>query len=206
MSIASTISGQVTQPPVWRSFAVPMFKGQFDTRIASEENYPTRTLGALWGVDPTNKPKAMAPAIIPSLYCGPDARNHGTQRKRGQYVALTGDIDKGNVPLERLFQLSRDLFGPQIALFIYSTGSSTSADKRWRIIAPLEKPVSFVVWNEGQRAFFQFMEKNGVPMDRSLARSAQPVYLPNVPPERRQEDGEPSFYQYHAEGGRGLAL
>lgn len=206
MSIASTISGQATQPPVWRSFAVPTFAGQYETRIDSGEAYPTCTLGALWGVNPTNKPKAKAPAIIPSLYHSADARAHAVQRKQGQFVALTGDIDKGNVPLERLFQLSRDLFGPQIALFIYSTGSSTSADKRWRIIAPLEKPVSFVVWNEGQKAFFQFMEKNGVPMDRSLARSAQPVYLPNVPPERRQEDGEPTFYQYHAEGGRGLAL
>lgn len=193
-------------PQSWRSFAVPMFAGQFDTRIDSEEDYLTSTLGALWGVPPTNRPKAKAPAMIPSIYSEYDARNHKVQQQHGRFVALTGDIDEGNVPIARVIDLTRQIFGPDAAIFIYSTSSATADDKRWRIIVPLEQPVPFDRWNEAQEAFFRFMAANDVVMDTALARAAQPVYLPNIPADKRDEEGTPLFYETYAEGEKGVPL
>ena len=101
---------------------------------------------------------------------------------------------------------TRALFGSDAAIFIYSTGSATPEDKRWRIIVPLRGPVSFKRWNEAQEAFFNYMEANGVQMDGALARAAQPVYLPNVPPGQRDENGEPVFYENYLMGEMGVFL
>jgi len=190
----------------WQDYSVPVFAGQYDTNIKTGGDYHSRTLGDLWGKAPTRNPKANAPAFIPSLYKAVDARNHAAQREKGQYVALTGDVDKGNVPMADIIPLTRALLGADAAIFIYSTGSATPEDKRWRIIAPLQKPVPFTRWNEAQEAFFNHMDANGVLMDRALLRAAQPVYLPNVPPERRNEDGAPHFYDSYIEGKEGVPL
>lgn len=190
----------------WRERVVPTFIGQYDTNIKTGENYHGRTLGDLWGMAPKSVPKANAPAFIPSTYIAFDARNHATQSERGQFVALTGDIDKGNVPLVDVITHTRVLFGSEAAIFIYSTGSATPEDKRWRIIAPLMEPVPFKRWSEAQEAFCNCMEANGVPMDRSLAKAGQPVFLPNVPPERRDQHGQPNFYETFITGERGIAL
>jgi hypothetical protein len=185
---------------------VPTFNGQYDTNINTGEDYQSLELRALLGLLPTSRPKAGAPAFIPSMYNSFDARCHAVQQAQGQFVALAGDIDKGNVPMVDVINLTRDLFGPASAIFIYSTGSATPDDKRWRIIVPLQEPVSFERWNEAQEAFFTYMEENGVLMDWSLARAGQPVYLPNVPPERRDEDGNPLFYESYTYGDEGVPL
>ena len=190
----------------WRVHSVPTFDGQYDTNINTGEDYNSIELGALLGLLPTSRPKASAPAFIPSIYNSFDARSHAVQQAQGRFVALTGDIDKGNVPIVGVIKLTRDLFGPASAIFIYSTGSATPDDKRWRIIVPLQEPVSFERWNEAQEAFFTYMEGNGVLMDWSLARAGQPVYLPNVPLERRDEDGNPLFYESYAYGDQGVPL
>lgn len=190
----------------WHDMTVPTFNGQYDTKIDTGEDYQSLELRSLLGLLPTSRPKARAPAFIPSIYNAFDARVHAVQQAQGQFVALTGDIDKGNVPIVDVIKLTRDLFGPASAIFIYSTGSATPDDKRWRIIVPLQEPVSFERWNEAQEAFFTYMEENGVLMDWSLARAGQPVYLPNVPPERRDENGEPLFYESYAYGDQGVPL
>jgi len=158
------------------------------------------------GARPAFEIKANAPAFIPSQYHSDDARTHQVQREHGQFVALAGDVDKGNIPMDRVLELGRRLFGTDTALFVYSSSSATETDKRWRIIVPLKKPVRFDIWNEAQTAFFDFMEENGVPMDRSLDRAGQPVFLPNVPIDRRDEDGNPNFYRSYLEGEEGLPL
>lgn len=191
---------------LWAGHRVAVFDGQFDTQIDTGENYHTRRLSDLWGRPPTARPKAMAPAFIPSNYSSFDARAHHVQREHGQFVALTGDIDKGNVPLDLIVAATRELFLSETAVFIYSTGSATPQDKRWRVIVPIAEPVPFARWNEAQEAFFDFMDANGIPMDRALLRAAQPVYLPNVPPERRNEVGEPLFYESHTNGVEGVPL
>lgn len=190
----------------WQDFGMPTFTGQYDTNIKTGVDYHSRRLGDLWGMKPTSVPKANAPAFIPSIYVGFDARNHAVQRERGQFVALTGDIDKGNVPMVDVITRTRVLFGPEAAIFIYSTGSATPADKRWRIIAPLQEPVPFARWNEAQEAFFAYMEANGVQMDKKLALSGQPVFLPNVPRDRRDKQGQPNFYETYIAGEMGIAL
>jgi hypothetical protein len=190
----------------WRSHSVLTFNGQFDTNIHTGGDYHSLELGSLLGLLPTSRPKVRAPAFIPSIYNSFDARCHAVQQAQGQFVALTGDIDKGNVPIVEVINLTRDLFGSAPAIFIYSTGSATPDDKRWRIVAPLQEPVSFERWNEAQKAFFAYMEKNGVPMDKSLAGAGQPVYLPNVPPERRDADGKPLFYETYLAGETGVLL
>lgn len=190
----------------WRGQVVPTFTGKYDTKIKTGEDYHCCTLGDLWGMAPKSVPKANAPAFIPSTYIAFDARNHLVQRERGQFVALTGDIDKGDVPLVDVITHTRVLFGSEAAIFIYSTGSATPQDKRWRIIAPLMEPVSFKRWNEAQEAVSNYMEANGVPMDRSLAKAGQPVFLPNVPPDRRDQHGQPNFYETYIAGERGIAL
>ena len=190
----------------WRDMTVLTFNGQFDTNIRTGEDYHTLELGSLLGLLPTRRPKARAPAFIPSIYNSFDARCHVVQQAQGQFVALTGDIDKGNFPIVEVINLTRDLFGPAPAIFIYSTGSATPEDKRWRIVVPLHEPVSFERWNEAQKAFFAYMEKNGVPMDKSLAGAGQPVYLPNVPSKGRDEDGNPLFYETYLAGETGVLL
>jgi hypothetical protein len=193
-------------PHNWRAYSVLTFNGQFDTNINTGEDYHCLKLGALLGLIPTGNPKARAAAFIPSIYTAFDARVHAVQQAQGQFVALTGDIDKGNVPIADVIKLTRDFFGPASAIFIYSTGSATPDDKRWRIIVPLQEPVSFERWNEAQEAFFTYMEENGVLMDWSLARAGQPVYLPNVPLERRDTGGNPLFYESYAYGDQGVPL
>lgn len=206
MSILSDYAVPNLSTARWREFEVTTFDGQYDTQINSEEDYATRNVGDIWAMPPSNRLKAKAPAIIPSLYCEYDARDHSVQRQHGRFVALTGDIDKGNVPIPRVIELTRQIFGPDAAIFIYSTSSATADDKRWRIIVPLEQPVQFVRWNEAQEAFFRFMESNDVRMDWSLARAAQPVYLPNISDDKRDEEGNPLYYEFYVEGEKGVPL
>ena len=190
----------------WHEQVVLTFTGKYDSNINTGENYHGRTLGELWGMPPKSVPKANAPAFIPSTYIAFDARSHAAQSERGQFVALTGDIDKGNVSMVDVINHTRVLIGFEAAIFIYSTGSATPEDKRWRIIAPLMEPVPFKRWNEAQEAFFGYMEGNGVPMDWSLARAAQPVFLPNVPRDRRDQHGQPNFYETYIAGEQGVPL
>lgn len=41
-------------------------------------------------------------AILASSYASPDAREFAVQRQRGSFEIIAADIDKGNIPLERL--------------------------------------------------------------------------------------------------------
>lgn len=190
----------------WQSHRVLTFNGQFDTKINTGEEYNTLALADIIGAVPTSRPKAKAPAFIPSTYAWHNGREHATQRENGRFVALTGDIDKGDVPLADLLCLTREFVDADAAVFIYSTGSATHTDKRWRIIIPLDDAVPFQRWNDAQEGFFDCMQASGVLMDRALARAAQPVFLPNVPIERRDVDGIPFFYQHYAYGEKGVQL
>jgi hypothetical protein len=142
--------------------------------------------------------------MIPSSYFGWDARNHDAQRQRGSFVALAGDIDKGNPSIEAVKSAVCCFVGESVAFLIYSSSSASAEAKKWRIVIPLENPAGFEQWQNLQTAFFIFMEAQGLVMDRALSRPAQPVYLPNVPPSKRRGDGMPLFYEKASVGGRGL--
>lgn len=192
--------------PPWNRQPVMVFAGQHDTRIHTGEDYDTRTLASLFTLDPADKPKGAGLAFIPSTYRDHDAREHKAQRERGAYVALTGDVDKGDHAIERIETLVR-AFAGEGAWLIYSSAHSRPGDRRWRIIMPLDEPVRFEAWHDAQDAFYRFMESAAIKMDWALDRAAQPVYLPNVPPVHeksgtplRGDDGKPLYYQRISSG------
>lgn len=187
--------------PAWNPREVVVFNGQHDTRINSGQAYETRSLASLFALEPGNAPKLDGLAFIPSTYNAHDARNHATQRADGSFVALCGDVDHGDHPLDRIEAMVRGFAG-DAAWLIFSTAHARADDKRWRIIIPLAQPMGFEDWHDAQHAFFNFMEYGGVEMDRALDRAGQPVYLPNVPDHHaktgeilRNDDGTPVFYK-----------
>lgn len=186
--------------PDWTRRAVASVAGTYDKRIGTGEDFATRTLGELFQLDPDSKPKFEGPAFIPSSYCDHDAREHKVQKLRGEYVALTCDIDKGDLSLSRMESLVRAFCG-DAAWLIYSSPHSRPGDRRWRAIVPLAKPVAFDLWHDAQYAFFGFLNSAGVEVDRALARAGQLVFLPNVPDvhaksgvKLRGADGQPLYY------------
>jgi len=200
--------------PEWTTRTVMVFEGQSDTHIKTGEDYETRSLGELFIMEPGCTAKGEGLAFVPSSYHDFDGRNHKAQRTHGSFVALTGDIDKGDHPLSRVEGLVRGFCGDG-AFLIYSSAHARVGDRRWRVILPLEQPAGFDEWHDAQIAFFDFMEFSGVPVDRAMARAGQPVFLPNVPPTHtksgealRDDRGEPLYYQRSTSGttARGLKL
>jgi hypothetical protein len=164
----------------WPARRVATFNGQHDTHIGTGEDYTSVTLGDVFAMAPTAVDKRCSPAFLPSAYCGHDAREHARQRAMGSFVALTGDVDSGNHALDQIEDLVCAFAGDS-AWLIYSSAHARPGDMRWRIIIPLATPLPFNDWHDAQLAFFAHMEATGVATDHSLARAAQPVYLPNVP-------------------------
>ncbi len=200
--------------PAWNGRRVVVFNGQHDTHISTGVPYDTRTLASLFALEPGNADKLDGLAFIPSTYADHDARNHAKQREEGEFVALCGDVDHGNHPLQRIESLVRGFAG-DAAWLIFSTAHARTDDKRWRIIIPLARPMGYEDWHDAQHAFFNFMEYGGIEMDRALDRAGQPVYLPNVPDYHaktgeilREDDGTPVFYKRSTTGTNapGLAL
>jgi hypothetical protein len=198
--------------PPWTRRAVMVFAGQHDTHIKTGEDYDTRTLGSIFTLEPSDKPKGAGLAFIPSSYCDYDGREHRAQRERGEFVALTGDVDKGDHPLERIETMVRAFAGGS-AWFVFSSAHARPGDRRWRIILPLDEPACFDTWHDAQNAFFRFMENAGITMDWALDRAAQPVYLPNVPVRHdksgvvlRSSEGKPLFYERSSTGTNAAGL
>jgi len=192
--------------PAWTRRRVAVFRGLFDTKIDTGEEYDTRPLASFFDMAPWSKPKTNGPAFVPSTYHEHDAREHTAQRERGEFVTLTGDIDSGNHALDAVFD-AVEAFAGDSAWLIYSSPHARPGDLRWRIIMPLAEPQPFDAWYDAQCAFFAFMEARGLQMDHALARAAQPVFLPNVPIEHsksgtklRGDDNKPLYYVTMASG------
>ena len=191
--------------PAWNDYQVATFAGQHDTHIETGDDYDTLTLATLFALKPQAKPKMAGNAFLPSSYHDCDARSHEVQRNRGSFVALVGDIDKGDLSPETV-QAVTERFVDGAAWLIYSSAHSRDGDRRWRVIVPLCEPIGFADWYDAQTAFFTFMEGAGVPMDHAMSRAAQPVYLPNVPhaykdgTPLRDQTGEPIYYRTQSTG------
>ena len=191
----------------WRDHAVLTCNGNFDSKIKSGDDYNTITLGEIFNqAEPAKVEKGRAPAVICSAYHAFDGREHKTQRQRGQYLAVPGDIDKGDTPFEKVQRLGREFFGKDVALLIYSTANSRDGERRWRTLVPLAEPLGFYEWNTLCMAFYAYMEANGCQMDWSLAGAGQIAYLPNVPKANRNADGSPKFFMRDAQDGSGLTM
>lgn len=196
----------VPAPQPWTTRRFVWFKGQFDSRISTGEDYSTQELAKVFTVKPGDKPKGAGWAMIPSAYHDYDAREHAAQRANGRYIALTADIDKGDHPLETI-RTAIEVITAGAAWLIYSSPHSRPGDQRWRILIPLADEQPFEAWHDAQLALYQFLEAQGIECDHALARAAQPVYLPNVPAHHaksntalRDETGEPLYFQRQHSG------
>ena len=74
------------------------------------------------------------------------------------------------------------------AMLIYSSASSTDDTRKWRVLIPLAQAISGQLYVRMQLALFEALAMFGITADGALARAGQPVFLPNVPPERRDAD------------------
>ena len=162
-----------------------------------DQTYDTMTLEDLEKLmaTPMTREKKEASFFIPSSYVAHDARNYTAQRRNGVFVAMTIDVDTGNVPMEVLKAAIEKVVGPVLA-YVYSSSGATLQNKKWRGVIPLASFLTGAEFAAFQNALYDDLEAEGITVDRTLARAAQANYLPNVPADKRDENGEPLFYQH----------
>lgn len=144
---------------------------------------------------PTSTEKTAADFVIPSTYRGHDGRAHDVQRQRGSYRMLAVDIDKGHPAKTDVVAAIHEILG-RCSLVVYSSASATKAEPKWRALIPLKQPIPGSDYEDIQAALFDLLAEKGITCDGALARCGQPVFLPNIPPDRRKPDGQPAFYDY----------
>ena len=183
----------------------PLFHGSRDTRRHDGQDYETTDFADIRArcANPAAVKKQNAPAFIPSTYHGHLARSHEAQRLRGQFNALIIDVDTGAHSIEFVRDCLQQVFSDR-TIILYSSSSATADNPKWRGIVPIRTPIAGVDYKDTQEALFDFLARYGLQADYAMARTGQPVYLPNVPPSLRDEDGEPLFYQHLITGTSGL--
>jgi len=172
--------------------------GSFDTKIGSEDRqYEGITLKEIADMvaDPQATEKAKAAFIIPSSYRAHDGRKHSAQREHGEFHYLALDIDEGSPSLVELKDAVKRATGDATAL-IYSSSGASDDNRKWRVLIQLLEPISGADYGDTQLALFSLMGEQGVTCDNALARVGQPIFLPNVPPAKRDEFGQPLFYHH----------
>jgi hypothetical protein len=155
--------------------------------------------------EPQAREKADAAFIIPSTYRKHDGRNHAAQRENGEYWMLAIDVDTGSPSLTEITQAIRAAIGPAACL-IYSSSSASMDERKWRALIPIAEPLTGEEYVDAQIAMFDLMQEQGITCDPALSRAGQPIYLPNVPPARRDDTGQPEFYHCHLERGDGYLV
>jgi len=153
--------------------------GKFDTQKNLGGKYQSLSVLKILAFDPVSLPKDSAPWCLASNYLESDARTHEVQRQKGQFCILVADIDTGNHSLSAIEGCVKEL-AFDIAHRIYSSRSSVTENKKWRIIIPLLNPLSFNEWELLQQSLNDHLESCVITPDRALERSAQPIYLPNT--------------------------
>jgi hypothetical protein len=189
------------------SHAVTLAKGETNASPRAGTPYPTITWAGIRGLveSPGSQPKALARLVVLSTYNAPDGRTHAVQRERGEYHGLAVDIDQGSPSMDAVVQAVQQVTGGTRAE-VYSSSSAAPDKRKWRVLIPLATPITGADYPDIQLALFALLGQHGLECDVTLARTAQPVYLPNVPPERRDQDGRPAFYQFQHIDGPTLAL
>jgi len=173
--------------------------GQKDTKIHSGGDYDTITFNEIWRLckQPQCKPKGEADFIIPSTYHKHDGRSHEAQRQNGWFHMLCVDVDEGNPSKDEVTKAVTTVLG-DVALVVYSSAGSTPDNRKWRVLIPLKRPLAGVDYPEHQDRFFEGLSVAGIKADHALSRAGQPIFLPNVPDDKRDADGRPLFYEYGA--------
>ena len=180
--------------------------GAHDTKIGNEDRqYDGISLAAIAAMvaDPQAKEKSDASFIIPSTYRAHDGRKHASQREHGQFHYLALDIDEGSPSLVDVKAAVVSVTGDAVAM-IYSSSGASEDNRKWRVLIPLAEPVSGADYSDTQTALFDIMRtEHGIKCDPALARPGQPIYLPNVPPAKRDDFGQPMFYHQDRHRGQG---
>ena len=132
---------------------VMTFQGAYDTPKGTTIDYSTITLGEVFSLEPSALPKERALAMIPSSYCGPDARVYERQRQHGRYVAVCLDVDKGRPAFEDVCAVVDAFFGPEVASLIYSSSRSSQDLQKWRAVVPLKEPLGQDDWSLLTKSF-----------------------------------------------------
>ena len=144
--------------------------------------------------NPQAKEKRDADFFIPSTYREHDGRAHDAQRERGSFRMLALDIDRGNPSLDDVLDAVQAVCGP-VSLLAYSSSGATPENRKWRVLLPILGVLTGAEYEAAQTALFDLMHAQGIHPDGAMARCGQPIYLPNVPIERRNADMTPIFYQ-----------
>lgn len=157
------------------------------------------TLNKLFHADvaPTSVAKPSARNIIAA-----SCINRGTGNAPGLMRLLMADFDKQNLAAGVILEAAHEFFGGAIAA-LHSTASALPDDRRWRLVVPLANYIEPPQWLELQRAFAWALANDfpiTIQLDASMDRAKQPAYLPNCPPEGRDADGKPLFYEHHRIG------
>lgn len=171
--------------------------GANDTKKHSGADYDTIGLAGIWELVqfPQCKDKGEADFIIPSSYHAHDGRSHEAQRENGLFHLLCIDVDSGNPSLDEVSQAVCAVLG-NASHIIYSSSGAKPDNRKWRVLIPLSAPVSGKLYPDYQAVLFDGMAKEGVECDYALARAGQPIYLPNVPADKRDDDNHPLFYEF----------
>lgn len=182
---------------------VVLFHGKTDTQIHHPGTvYQTISYPEIvaMAAAPSCEEKNDAPAMIASTYNAHDARSHERQREVGEYVMMVADIDTGN-HAPKAVKAAAAAIAAGAGFLIYSSSSATPENRKWRVIFPLADTIPGGDYGSLQRALFSLFADHGIACDKALERTGQPIYLPNVPAERRNHDGTPKFYKHHVQPG-----
>jgi hypothetical protein len=182
--------------------------GARDTRInEAGSQYDGITIAEIAKLvsEPQATEKADAKFFIPSTYREHDGRSHAAQRDKGEYWMLAVDVDEGDPSLTEVKTAVERVTGNASAL-IYSSSGASEDNRKWRALIPLSEPISGEDYVDAQLALFDLMQREGITCDAALSRTGQPIYLPNVPAERRDQLGNPSFYHGLRNRGDGLLI
>ena len=181
--------------------------GAHDTKIGREDQqYDSISLAGIAALvaDPQAKEKADASFIIPSTYRAHDGRKHASQRAHGQFHYLALDIDEGSPSLVDVKAAVVSITNDS-TMMIYSSSGASEDNRKWRVLIPLAEPVSGADYSDTQTALFEIMRtEHNIKCDPALARPGQPIYLPNVPPAKRDDFGQPMFYHQDRHRGEGF--
>lgn len=186
--------------------AVLLGHGINDTHKNTHTSYDTIGVDEIFEriTNPTSVAKGAADFIIPSSYAkaggADDARSHAAQQAHGRFPLLMVDFDKGNHAMSDLTEAASSFFG-DVRYAIYSTASARPGVRKWRMAIQLDRELPYSEWSELGEAFFGHLKTKGIVADPKLLGPGQPVYLPNVPPEGRKDDGSPIFYEYVVNDG-----
>ena len=179
----------------------PIFNGQRDTRSRTQQPYNAITFDQILSSiqNPTCRPKDKAPAIMATTCLHPNARRMAHFGEHGRFSLIAMDVDEGNHPLEDVHSAVAGEFG-EVEYLIYSSSSAASDKRKWRVLIETADDRNAEEHRNAQSAVIEAMGARGIKCDAALRTPNQPIFLPNVPDERRNA-GVPIFYQWHVNHG-----